>query len=238
MLGANINNMAGQLEVFLAEQALAADQARLLAKVTGSRALNSQELNDLFEKTLEEVRKILQVDRLLIYRFNPGGGAEIVAESVARGWQSALNHKIQDLFIPEQLLEAYQQGHVIPTNKVFETDADLHPEQLRFMERLEVKSNLEVAILHEGKPFGLLMAHHCQNPHDWQQSEINFFKQLAAQMGLSLDRVILLEQTEQLAEEQRQLKEDLQKRALELLIEVDPISKGDLTIRAKVTADE
>ncbi|MFB8789474.1 MAG: methyl-accepting chemotaxis protein [Potamolinea sp.] len=47
-----------------------------------------------------------------------------------------------------------------------------------------------------------------------------------------------LEVTEKIAQEQRQLKEGLQKRALELLMEVDPISKGDLTIRAKVTADE
>jgi twitching motility protein PilJ len=40
------------------------------------------------------------------------------------------------------------------------------------------------------------------------------------------------------AEEQRQQKEFLQRRALELLMEVDPISRGDLTIRAKVTEDE
>lgn len=40
------------------------------------------------------------------------------------------------------------------------------------------------------------------------------------------------------AEEQKQGKELLQRRALELLMEVDPVSKGDLTIRAKVTADE
>lgn len=40
------------------------------------------------------------------------------------------------------------------------------------------------------------------------------------------------------ADEQRRLKEELQQRALELLMEVDPISKGDLTIQAKVTSDE
>jgi len=39
-------------------------------------------------------------------------------------------------------------------------------------------------------------------------------------------------------QDQRQAKETLQKRALELLIEVDPIGRGDLTIRAKVTEDE
>lgn len=40
------------------------------------------------------------------------------------------------------------------------------------------------------------------------------------------------------AEEQKQEKELLQRRALELLMEVDPVSQGDLTIRANVTADE
>ncbi len=39
-------------------------------------------------------------------------------------------------------------------------------------------------------------------------------------------------------DEQKQQKEFLQQRALELLMEVDPVSKGDLTIRATVTADE
>jgi methyl-accepting chemotaxis protein len=40
------------------------------------------------------------------------------------------------------------------------------------------------------------------------------------------------------AGQQRREKEALQKRALDLLMEVDPISQGDLTIRARVTEDE
>jgi methyl-accepting chemotaxis protein PixJ len=40
------------------------------------------------------------------------------------------------------------------------------------------------------------------------------------------------------AREQQAAKEFLQKRALELLLEVDPVSRGDLTVRAKVTPDE
>ncbi len=38
--------------------------------------------------------------------------------------------------------------------------------------------------------------------------------------------------------EQLEAKEFIQKRALELLIEVDPVSRGDLTVRASVTPDE
>ncbi|NEP01172.1 MAG: HAMP domain-containing protein [Symploca sp. SIO2E9] len=41
-----------------------------------------------------------------------------------------------------------------------------------------------------------------------------------------------------LAQEQHQVRDGLQKRAVELLKEVELISKGDLTIKAKVTADE
>jgi twitching motility protein PilJ len=40
------------------------------------------------------------------------------------------------------------------------------------------------------------------------------------------------------AQEQQQAKEFLQKRALDLLLEVDPVNRGDLTIRATVTSDE
>ncbi len=235
-LSNNINGMAEQLQNFVQEQELAAERAFLLAKVTGSRALGTEELNDLFSQILDDGRKSLHADRLAIYRFNPNGGGEIVSESVGRGWPSAFITKIDQTFISEQQLEAYKEGRIEPKSNI--QDANLAPDQLRIMERLEIKATVEIPILHEGKPYALLMAHFCEAPHEWQSSEINFLQQLAGQMGLSIDRVILLEQTESLAEEQRRLKEDLQRRALELLQEVDPISKGDLTIRAKVTADE
>ncbi|MGB5973061.1 MAG: methyl-accepting chemotaxis protein, partial [Nodosilinea sp.] len=53
-----------------------------------------------------------------------------------------------------------------------------------------------------------------------------------------IERVKLLEQTQGLATEQQQIKEGLQRNALQLLMDVDPVSQGDLTARAKVTEDE
>jgi methyl-accepting chemotaxis protein len=49
------------------------------------------------------------------------------------------------------------------------------------------------------------------------------------------ERTLELRQAQEASEKDKQM---LQRRALELLREVDPISKGDLTIRAKVTPDE
>ncbi|HEY9706760.1 MAG TPA: methyl-accepting chemotaxis protein, partial [Oculatellaceae cyanobacterium] len=227
-LGLNINNMAGQLEIFTQEQIL-------LAKVAGSRVFSSQELAPLFNNALEDARDILNADRLIIYRFNPDFSGYISAESVARGMFHSLDTKIEDAFISEQLLDAYKNGLVSAINNVYEEP--LHPHQIKLTERLQILALLEAPILQQGQPYALLIAQYSA-PREWQASEINFFKQLTAQFGLTLDRVTLLEETEQLAQEQRQLKEGLQQRALELLKEVDPISKGDLTIRAKVTADE
>lgn len=185
---------------------------------------------------IEETRQILNVDRVLIYRFNPDFSGYITTESVAAGFPRALNNKAESFYLSELREGTDPEDLVIAIDNI--AQANLQADHLQLLERWRVKSKLEVPILHEGQPYGLLIAHHCKAAYEWQESEVNFLKQLAAQMGLSLDRVLLLEQTEHLAEEQRDLKEGLQKRALELLMEVDPISKGDLTIRARVTADE
>ncbi|NEP57509.1 MAG: GAF domain-containing protein [Symploca sp. SIO2G7] len=236
VLGANINDMAAQLKNFVQKQALATEQAQLLAEVTSTRSVGSQALQEIFETTVKEVRKLLNADRAVIYRFNPYFRGEVTAESVASDLPSALDNQIQYPPLPSQLLETYQQGVVVPTNDLMA--ADLTFEQLQLMEILAIKATIEIPILHESQLFAVLSVHHCAAPHDWQPSEITFLQQLAAQLKLSVDRVILLEQTEKLAQEQRQLKEKLQRRAFELLEEVDPVGRGDLTIRANVTQDE
>ena len=62
--------------------------------------------------------------------------------------------------------------------------------------------------------------------------------QIANQSGNALEKASLMEQQQMAQENERQAKEQLQSRALELLMEVDPVSQGDLTIRAKVKEDE
>ncbi|NJQ97906.1 MAG: GAF domain-containing protein, partial [Hydrococcus sp. CSU_1_8] len=99
------------------------------------------------------------------------------------------------------------------------------------MAAFNVKANLVAPLNVGGELIGLLIAHQCLEPRNWDNVEIDFFAQIAIQVGLALDRASLLEA-------QKVAKEQLQRRALGLLMEVEPIGKGDLTIRAKVTDDE
>ncbi|MBE7380075.1 MAG: GAF domain-containing protein [Leptolyngbya sp. SIO1E4] len=190
-LANTFNALVTQVKGFVQEQAQGVDQARLLSEIAGSRVYNHKNLAKVFNKALIETRTALAVDRVVVYRFNSDWSGYISHESVATGWPEALNDKIEDPCIPLELIEAYQKDRVVPTNDVF--NAGFHPDHLKLMERLQIKANLVVPILKEGQLFGLLIAHHCAETHAWQNSEVTFMRQLAAQLGNMLDQLTYLQ---------------------------------------------
>lgn len=235
-LGININSMARQLQTSLDLQAFEAAQERLLTTAKGSNVVRTDDLPPIFDQVVAGARQLFNFDRVVIYRFQKTSHTGVIAESVDSQWTTALDENVSDSCIPADVMAAYQAGRVVAVNDV--SSAAFHPEHLNLLKRLQVKASLITPITGAGQLYGLLIAHYCSTTHVWHEAEIKFLQRLGDELALSIYRVELLEQTIDLAEEQRDLKESLQKRALELLLEVDPISKGDLTTQAKVTADE
>ncbi|MEB3231401.1 MAG: methyl-accepting chemotaxis protein, partial [Leptolyngbyaceae bacterium] len=242
-LGYHINDMAVQLTDLLVAQASAAEQQKFLAEIANIDVKTEDDIPPLLAKALDGARSLMECDRLVVYKFAADWSGAIIAESVERGYPQALNFNVDDPCIPEHTIADYEDGRVFQAADV--DQAGLHPSHLQLLQRLGVRANLIVPIMHDGQLFGLLAAHECSGPRNWEDAEINFLKQLAIQLTTSLDRVGFLtkvetarHESELLAEEQKALKESLQKRALELLMEVDPVSRGDLTIRATVKEDE
>jgi len=217
ILSEEINKMVASLEE--KENILRKDskQSQLLAQVSGSPVLNEQELQQVFNQALIETRSLLLADRVVVYRFNPDYSGYISNESVGDGWPIALNDRIEDPCIPENLLEEYKKGRVVPTQDVF--NAGFHPDHQQLMVRLQIKANLVVPILNQGQLYGLLIAHHCQNTHQWIEREINFLVQLAAQLGVILDRVTFIKGQEKQAKRSEQLKDIILKIAAALTSE-------------------
>ncbi|MBD2776066.1 GAF domain-containing protein [Iningainema tapete] len=194
-LGDSINYMAEQLQELQQKQAVEADQLKLLSNILLliRSSLNSE---DLFNITVKQARLALRTDRIVIYQFNANGGREVIAESVALGLPVALGKIIEDAQIDPDMIEAYKKGHVLAINNV--NEAGFTSEQQRLMEKLQIKAKLVTPILKDHQIFGFLIAHHCFSPHIWQPYEINFLQQLATQVGLTLERVSLLEATQKL----------------------------------------
>ena len=189
-LATTFNALVARVRDFLQEQTSAADQARLLSEIVGSTVRGEQDLNEVFDKALTEARTALEVDRIVVYRFKEDWSGYVSHESVASGWPTALNDETEDPCISVELLEAYQQGRVVPTNDVMKAGFD--PEHRKLMEQLRVRASLVVPILQEAQLYGLLIAHHCEKPHTWQNSEIAFMRQLALQLSNTLTQVSYL----------------------------------------------
>lgn len=212
-----------------------AKQAQILKELTLkiSSALNSEEV---FTTTVNEIRQALKADRVIVYRFDETWAGTVIAESVAEEFPKALGATIADPCFADSYVEKYRSGRIQATRDIF--NAGLTPCHLGQLKPFEVKANLVAPINYEGNLLGLLIAHQCSGPRDWHQNEIALFGQLTVQVGLALERADLLAKQRLGEAEQRQIREKMQQRALELLMEVDPVNRGDLTIRAKVTEDE
>nr|MDJ0683048.1 methyl-accepting chemotaxis protein [Xenococcaceae cyanobacterium MO_167.B52] len=117
-------------------------------------------------------------------------------------------------------------------------EANLTSQQLQKLEDFEVQSTVTAPVFLQGKIIALLSIHQCFNTRHWELQEITFVEQIANQLSFSLERLEFLEQQKQAGIKAKQDQERIQWRALELLQEVDPLSQGDLTIRARVTEDE
>ena len=226
----------------LEQQAKATELAQKLNEIT-SHIRESFKVEELYEAAITGVRKTLQTDRAIVYLFDENWQGTIVAESVGNNWPTALGAMIADPCFAQTYVEKYKRGRVKAVENIYE--AGLTKCYLGQLEPFQVKANLVAPIMAEGNLLGLLVTHQCSTTRAWQESEINFFKQVATQIGFALDQANLLEQREQarisaelVSVEQRQQKESLQLQLLELLSDVEGAARGDLTVRADVTVGE
>ncbi len=235
ILSQEINQMLASVEANEELLLRRAELASFLNQITTAISrCNGKE--EVFQTAVTESKKALKADRVVIYSLDEQGVGKIIAESVDKNWPTALGAEINDRCFTQEYREKYQQGRIQPVSNIYEAGlTQCHLEQL---ERFAVKANLITPIIVSDQLMGLLIAHQCSAPRLWQQQERDLVAQVATQIGFALERENLLQQQIKAEEEQRQGKEELQRRALELLMQVDPVSKGDLSIRAIVTPDE
>lgn len=246
VLGANINQMAEQMQALLKRQELDAERAKLLVEIT-LRMRQTLKYDEITKTAVREIRQALLVDRVVFYKFDLQTlEGEIISESVVAGYPKMMGVEIDDPCFRERHAETYKDGRVRVINNIYQ-DSSLKNAAcyIKMLEKFAVKANLIVPVIKQGKLIGLLIAHHCDSPRQWQASEVELFKQLGIQIGYALEQAQLLETVEkgkmvaeQSTEDERHQKEALQMQLLELLSEVEGAASGDLTVRADVTAGE
>ncbi|MBE9136394.1 GAF domain-containing protein [Nodosilinea sp. LEGE 07088] len=233
-LAGTFNNLVQQVKALLKRQQDETERVQLLAAIAQSK--DDDDMQVPLNKHLDEIRLKLSADRVVVYRFKPDMSGYITGEAVVQGFPTALGDTISDPCIPPALIDAYKAGRVVPTDDVMR--AGFHPDHQQLMVRLQIKSNLVVPIVIAGKLFGLLVAHHCAQPHAWQTEEINLLQAEAEQLGVSISSLAAIEAQTLAAEEQQQRRQDLEMQLLGMMERIEGAVEGDLTARAQLMEGE
>ena len=235
LLASTFNVLADSIETNEERLREDAKRSRILKEIA-FKISEATDLDVIYQIMVDSARDAIDCDRAVYYLFDANWQGKIVAESLKGNFPSALGAEIYDPCFAEDYVEQYQQGRVQAIADI--EQAGLTECHLSQLQPFEVKANLVVPVLKEEILTGLLIAHQCSEPRVWQEADIDALEQIATQSGNALEKINLLQQQQTARENERKAKENLQQRALELLMEVDPVSQGDLTIRARVKEDE
>ncbi|MHC0065295.1 trifunctional serine/threonine-protein kinase/ATP-binding protein/sensor histidine kinase [Nostoc sp. UIC 10890] len=201
---------AQQLERSLAQQ------KTLFNVVTQMR--ESLDMDAIFCAVTQNIRPILNADRVGIYQFHCESGyeyGEFIAEDVLPAFPSALAIKIQDHCFGENYATLYKEGRFCAMADI-EADEVLECHRV-ILEQFSIRALLVVPIMQNNELWGLLCIHQCDQPRHWQTSEIQFAQQIAAQMGVALQQTDLLIKTRQQATQLEQTLQHLQETQLQLV---------------------
>ncbi|WP_373543480.1 GAF domain-containing protein [Chamaesiphon sp.] len=166
-------------------------QARLSTEIS-QKIRQSLQLEEILRTAVEEVQKLLEVDRVLIFRFVDADSGTVVQERVSANYPAVMGSNIVDPCFDRTYRKAYSQGRIITVADI--TKASFNPCYVEFLQKFAVKASVIVPIHLRDELWGLLIVHHCQAPRQWQPKEVEIISQLVIQIGIALTQAQLLAQ--------------------------------------------
>lgn len=203
-------------------------QERLLNQVT-TQIRKSLDLPVIMATAITQVREFLELDRLVIYKFEGSkvktqqyessiyeangksstsisvnhqplledyqhyGGYIVYEARATDAITSVLNYMERNCFMrTSQCWEKYRQGFTLAVDDVEKTYA-LEECLLNFLRESQVRAKLATPIIFEDKLWGLLIAHQCNEPRQWTESEKNLLTSIAEQLAVAIHQAELMQ---------------------------------------------
>jgi len=193
-----------QAEELLKQQS---QRSQLLAETT-LKIRQSLQLSTILQTTVDEVRHLLQADRVLIYQVFADGSGQVSTEAVVSGVASLLNQTFPAETFSASSQIYFQQGNVQVIEDV--ATANLSASHATFLTDLGIQAQLVVSLQQGHRLWGLMLIHQCRAGRHWSELEIDLLQQLANQVSIALAQAQLLEAQRESEERFHQLTENIQ----------------------------
>ncbi|MEH1909686.1 GAF domain-containing protein [Nostoc sp.] len=207
-----------------AERERKAAQRQKALSATVEKIRQSLDIATIFATSTEEVRRLLEVDRVTIYRFQADWSGEFVAESLAPGWtpvkeivpaMSTTGVAAADDYLQQTQDGNFSSSKTFVIKDIYSTDYSIP--YIALLELMEARAYIIVPIFQGEKLWGLLAAYQNIKPRDWQEDEVDLLMQIGTQLGVGLQQAELLEQTQHQKEEITQTLKELQHTQSQLI---------------------
>lgn len=186
------------------------ERSQLFAEIS-LKIRQSLQIDQILQTTVTEVQKLLQADRVLLFRLYQNGYGVIVNEACVPGCTSVLGMGITDECFGSEYLKKYIQGRIYTISDI--DKAEIQPCLAQFMKQFSVRAKLVMPILLKEELWGLLIAHQCTKPRQWSSFEIELLRQIADQIGIALAQAQMLEEETRQREELARSNAELQQFA-------------------------
>jgi GAF domain-containing protein len=231
-LNFNLQNLnAGlelQVEARTAELQKVNQQQALLFQVV-AKIRQSLDLETIFKITTTEVRQILGADRVGIYQFDLNSqynDGVMIAEDVLPQFTSALTVQVHDHCFGDRYAHLYLQGRIHAVSDIHQ--AELEDCFRAVLEQFEIQATLVAPIMRGQDLWGLFCVHQCATTRNWQDSEVQFIRQVSSQVSIALEQANLLTCTQNQAREIAAVLAELKNTQVKLIHQEKMSSLGRL----------
>ncbi|BBD69838.1 GAF sensor signal transduction histidine kinase [Nostoc commune NIES-4072] len=207
---------AQKLAQAAARERKAAEREKALA-ATVEKIRQSLDIHTIFATSTEEVRRLLEVDRVTIYRFGADWSGEFVAESLAQGCIPIreIVPVVADDYLQETQGGRFANAKSCAIKDIYSANYSIC--HIALLELMQIRAYMIVPIFQGEKLWGLLAAYQNIKPRDWQEDEVDLLMQIGTQLGVGLQQAELLEQTQRQKEEITQTLKELQHTQSQLI---------------------
>lgn len=168
-------------------------------------------VDEVLQITVEEVRRLLQIERVMIACFTENDSSQIVAESVSAEFPPVYGQEIDHPSFRHYWQQLSNQHYV---SLVCEGESgNLLSSDIHGLTRFQAWGSLACPIHIAGKLWGLLIGHQCETSRRWETWEIDFLQQLAGQLAIAVQQSQLYQQVQYL---NANLEQQVRQRTTEL----------------------